>query len=93
MCHGGGIGIDLQAGRIPLPKEGRPRRYKIVALPQVTGAAGVVSPSAERPMHVGPRTEAVLWKHLQRRQLLGKKFRRQHSIHRYFVDYQNIGAV
>ena len=31
--------------------------------------------------------EAVLWKHLQRRQLLGKKFRRQHSIGRYIVDF------
>ena len=31
--------------------------------------------------------EVVLWKHLQRRQLLGKKFRRQHSIGRYVVDF------
>jgi very-short-patch-repair endonuclease len=31
--------------------------------------------------------EAVLWKHLQRRQILGKKFRRQHSIGRYIVDF------
>jgi very-short-patch-repair endonuclease len=31
--------------------------------------------------------EAVLWKCLQRRQLLGKKFRRQISIGRYIVDF------
>ena len=35
----------------------------------------------------GTAAEAVLWKHLQRRQLLGKKFRRQHSISRYIVDF------
>ena len=31
--------------------------------------------------------EAVLWKFLQRRQLEGKKFRRQISIGRYIVDF------
>src|SRR5262245_29777228 len=31
--------------------------------------------------------EAVLWKSLQRRQLFGKKFRRQHSFGRYIVDF------
>jgi len=31
--------------------------------------------------------EAVLWKPLQRRQMLGKKFRRQFSISRYIVDF------
>jgi very-short-patch-repair endonuclease len=31
--------------------------------------------------------EAVLWKSLQRRQLLGKKFRRQSSLGRYIVDF------
>ncbi len=31
--------------------------------------------------------EAVLWKNLQRSQLDGKKFRRQHSIGRYIVDF------
>jgi very-short-patch-repair endonuclease len=31
--------------------------------------------------------EALLWKSLQRRQLLGKKFRRQVSIGRYIVDF------
>ena len=34
------------------------------------------------------RTAAeTLWKHLQRRQLEGKKFRRQHSIGPYIVDF------
>ena len=31
--------------------------------------------------------EAVLWKFLQRRQLEGKRFRRQSSIGRYIVDF------
>ena len=31
--------------------------------------------------------EAVLWRHLQRRQLSGKKFRRQASIGPYIVDF------
>jgi very-short-patch-repair endonuclease len=35
----------------------------------------------------GTPAEAVLWKSLQRRQLLGKKFRRQQSFGRYIVDF------
>src|SRR5215831_17213144 len=35
----------------------------------------------------GTAAEAVLWKYLQKRQILGKKFRRQASIGRYFVDF------
>ena len=31
--------------------------------------------------------EALLWKHLQKRQVLGKKFRRQHSIGPFIVDF------
>ena len=32
-------------------------------------------------------TESLLWRHLQRRQLLGKRFRRQYSVGRYVVDF------
>jgi very-short-patch-repair endonuclease len=35
----------------------------------------------------GTAAEAVLWKYLQGRQILGKKFRRQHSIGPYIVDF------
>ena len=35
----------------------------------------------------GTAAEAVLWKSLQHRQLLGKKFRRQQSFGRYIVDF------
>ena len=35
----------------------------------------------------GTAPEAVLWTYLQKRQLLGKKFRRQYSIGRYIVDF------
>ena len=31
--------------------------------------------------------EAYLWKHLQNRKLAGRKFRRQHSIENYIVDF------
>ena len=31
--------------------------------------------------------EATLWRYLQRRQILGKRFRRQYSIGRYIVDF------
>ena len=31
--------------------------------------------------------EAFLWKHLQRKQLKGRKFRRQHSIENFIVDF------
>ncbi len=31
--------------------------------------------------------EATLWKHLQRKQLKGRKFRRQHSITNFIVDF------
>jgi len=31
--------------------------------------------------------EAVLWKHLQSRQLEGRKFRRQHSVGPYILDF------
>jgi very-short-patch-repair endonuclease len=31
--------------------------------------------------------EYVLWQHLKGRQVLGRKFRRQHSISRYIVDF------
>jgi very-short-patch-repair endonuclease len=35
----------------------------------------------------GTGAEAVLWKYLQRSQLEGRKFRRQHSIANYIVDF------
>jgi len=35
----------------------------------------------------GTAPEAVLWTYLQKRQLLGKKFRRQYSIGPYVVDF------
>jgi very-short-patch-repair endonuclease len=37
--------------------------------------------------HTLTTPEARLWVHLQRRQLDGWKFRRQHSIDRYIVDF------
>ncbi len=35
----------------------------------------------------GTPAEAFLWKHLSNRQLEGRKFRRQHSIGSYIVDF------
>ena len=35
----------------------------------------------------GTSSEAFLWKHLKNSQLSGRKFRRQHSIENYIVDF------
>jgi len=35
----------------------------------------------------GTSSEAFLWKHLSKKQLHGRKFRRQHSIGNYIVDF------
>jgi very-short-patch-repair endonuclease len=35
----------------------------------------------------GTAAEAVLWRHLQRRQLGGRRFRRQHSVGPYVLDF------
>ena len=44
--------------------------------------------SRRKELRNNPTTaEAILWRHLQRRQILGKKFRRQYSIGRYIVDF------
>jgi very-short-patch-repair endonuclease len=53
---------------------------------------GVRNTRSKKPLRqnlrsYGTAAEAVLWKSLQNRQLLGKKFRRQHSIGRYIVDF------
>src|SRR6266850_7894882 len=37
--------------------------------------------------HNPTAAETTLWKHLQGRQILGKKFRRQYSVGRYIVDF------
>ena len=41
----------------------------------------------KEPRNNPTAAEVVLWKHLQRRQILGKKFRRQFSLGRYIVDF------
>jgi len=33
------------------------------------------------------KAEAIMWKHLSRRQLLGFKFRRQYSVDNYIIDF------
>ncbi len=41
-----------------------------------------------RQMRTQPTpAEDILWQHLRNRQLLGYKFRRQHSIERFIVDF------
>ncbi|MBT6254251.1 endonuclease domain-containing protein [Candidatus Uhrbacteria bacterium] len=37
--------------------------------------------------HAAPKAERILWKHLRRKQLDNHKFRRQHSINGYVVDF------
>jgi very-short-patch-repair endonuclease len=43
---------------------------------------------AARAMRLKPTTaEDILWQRLRNRQIMGKKFRRQHSIDRFIVDF------
>ena len=43
---------------------------------------------AARTMRLKPTTaEDILWQRLRNRQIMGKKFRRQHSIDRFIVDF------
>lgn len=44
-------------------------------------------PAARRLRRVQTETEALLWGALRNRQLAGLKFRRQHAIGRYVVDF------
>ena len=37
--------------------------------------------------------EATLWKHLQNSQMEGRKFRRQHSVGNYIIDFHNSDVV
>lgn len=46
-----------------------------------------LEPSRKSLRNHGTSAEAFLWKHLQRAQLGGRKFRRQHSIENYIVDF------
>jgi|GEM_PF-727041 len=44
--------------------------------------------SRRRELRSNPTpAEAILWKHIRGRQILGKKFRRQYSIGRYILDF------
>jgi very-short-patch-repair endonuclease len=54
--------------------------------------SGIFNTQSKQPLRRKLRksltpAEALLWKNLQNRQLLGKKFRRQASIYRYIVDF------
>jgi very-short-patch-repair endonuclease len=37
--------------------------------------------------------ERFLWRHLRNRQILGAKFRRQHAIGNYIVDFMSLDAM
>jgi very-short-patch-repair endonuclease len=57
----------------------RPRRT-VHDLPQYT-------PTRRHLRHHGTPAEATLWRPLQRRQLAGRRFRRQHSVGPYVLDF------
>jgi len=46
-----------------------------------------LSTNARQLRQKSTAAEKFLWEHLRRRQLLGAKFRRQHPIHPYIVDF------
>ncbi|MEK7353219.1 MAG: endonuclease domain-containing protein [Chloroflexota bacterium] len=46
-----------------------------------------LKPLARQMRKESTDAERVLWRHLRRRQLLGHRFRRQHSVERFIVDF------
>ncbi len=50
-------------------------------------AKGVLFEYARHNRHLNTAAEGVLWQHLRGRKQLGFKFRRQHPIDRYVVDF------
>ena len=46
-----------------------------------------LEPYRKKLRHHGTTAEAYLWTHLQQKKLEGRKFRRQHSILNYIVDF------
>jgi very-short-patch-repair endonuclease len=57
--------------------------------PPKNGVSNILSKKAFRRQLRNSLTpaEALLWKSLQRRQLMGKKFRRQYGVGSYIVDF------
>jgi very-short-patch-repair endonuclease len=47
----------------------------------------LIKPLARQHRHEPTAAEHVLWQHLHNRQCCGVKFRRQHSIERFIVDF------
>jgi len=52
----------------------------------------IVSPNAVPLRRAMPEAEARLWQQLRDRRLLGRKFRRQHSIAPYIADFACVPA-
>ncbi|MHA6278806.1 endonuclease domain-containing protein [Salinimicrobium sp. CAU 1759] len=46
-----------------------------------------LEPYRKKLRHYGTSAEAYLWMHLQQKKLEGRKFRRQHSILNFIVDF------
>ncbi|WP_051286323.1 endonuclease domain-containing protein [Salinimicrobium terrae] len=46
-----------------------------------------LEPYRKKLRHHGTTAEAYLWKHLQQKKLDGRKFRRQHSVLNFIVDF------
>ncbi len=46
-----------------------------------------LEPYRKKLRHHGTTAEAYLWTHLQQKKLEGRKFRRQHSILNFIVDF------
>ncbi len=46
-----------------------------------------LKPVARQMRHKPTKAEEILWQHVRNRQIAGFKFRRQHSIERFIVDF------
>ena len=52
---------------------------------------GLLKPLAREKRHRPTPAEDRLWQQLRNRQVLGRKFRRQHAIERFIVDFYSRG--
>lgn len=97
--------MDASPSPCPLPPGGEggsqresmamDRLTRPTSLSRSRERAGVRVDRARQLRHGHTDAEALLWRHLRNRQMLGLKFRRQHPIGPYFADFAcvDVGLV
>ena len=67
-----------------MPDDPESKDYPYLTPPQLWAK---LKPLAREHRHTPTPAENALWQHLRNRQLAGLKFRRQHTIERFIVDF------